>query len=70
MGVTRPLVRVIGQVYLDGVWINRELVAQGRAKHATRHSRSPTLAAAQTTAQSKSLGLWHHIRHEEARVIP
>ena len=39
--------RIIGQVYLDGEWINLAMVAQGWATHFKRYSRSGELAEAE-----------------------
>lgn len=50
--------RWIARVYVDGVDINRELVAQGAAWHYAAASSDPSLAPLQEQARSRRLGLW------------
>jgi endonuclease YncB( thermonuclease family) len=50
--------RTIGDVYLGGRWINRELVAKGHAWHYKQYSKDARLAEAQRIAQKKRVALW------------
>jgi endonuclease YncB( thermonuclease family) len=50
--------RIIGQVYLDGEWINLSMVAKGWARQFKRYSRSQGLAVAQTEAAARGCGMW------------
>lgn len=50
--------RVIGKVYLDGRYINKEMIEEGWAWHYTEYSHSPEMAEAQVYAKSHKLGLW------------
>ena len=50
--------RIIGQVYLDGEWINLTMVARGWARQFRRYSRSHELAEAQTASRRHGLGRW------------
>lgn len=50
--------RWIGQVSVDGVDVNRQMVATGNAWHYTAYSNDSSLAQAQQQAQSQQLGLW------------
>lgn len=70
--------RYLGDVFVDGEWVNRELVREGYAWHYKEYSKSPLLAEAEVGAKSKSTGLWSHtdqiepwvFRHSEANVKP
>jgi endonuclease YncB( thermonuclease family) len=50
--------RIIGQLYLREMWINRELVARGWAWQFKRYSRSKELGIAESKAQRAARGLW------------
>lgn len=50
--------RVLGHVFLDGHWINRQLIADGWAWHYRHFSGDAELAATQTDAAAKQVGLW------------
>jgi micrococcal nuclease len=50
--------RVIGKVYLNGRYINKEMVQEGWAWHYTKYSKSSEMASAQLHAQKYKLGLW------------
>lgn len=50
--------RILGQVFVDGQWINRQLVADGMAWHFIRYNKSPLLAAAELEAREAKRGLW------------
>ncbi|PQO33019.1 thermonuclease family protein [Blastopirellula marina] len=50
--------RILGQIYLDGQWINRQLIADGWAWHYRHFSGDAELAETQTAASTKKVGLW------------
>lgn len=50
--------RILGQVYLDGQWINRQMIADGWAWHYRHFSGDQELAQAQADAAAKQVGLW------------
>lgn len=50
--------RIVGQVYLQDVWVNKELVANGNAWVEPRYSRTPELKALQKKAQANQIGIW------------
>ena len=50
--------RWIGHLSMNGVDVNRQMVATGNAWHYGDYSRDTSLAALQTQAQSQRLGLW------------
>ena len=51
--------RWIGEVYsADGQYINGRMISDGYAWHYTKYSKSAPLAAAESTAKRKKLGLW------------
>ncbi len=50
--------RILGQVYLEGQWINRQLIADGWAWHYRHFSGDAELAKTQTDAEAKHVGLW------------
>jgi endonuclease YncB( thermonuclease family) len=50
--------RWIARLYVDGLDVNRELVAQGAAWHYAAASSDPSLDDLQRQAQSRQLGLW------------
>jgi len=50
--------RVIGKVYLNGRYINKEMIEEGWAWHYTDYSHSPEMAEAQECAKNHKLGLW------------
>ena len=50
--------RILGDVYLDGAWINEDLVAEGWAWHFKRYSSDKDLAAAEVSARAKKVGVW------------
>ncbi len=50
--------RWIARVMVDGIDVNRQLVATGNAWHYAAYSNDQTLAAVQAQAQSQQQGLW------------
>lgn len=50
--------RILGDVYLGGRWINKELVEEGWAWHYKQYSTSPILAQAEAEARAQKRGLW------------
>ncbi|MGE0608115.1 MAG: thermonuclease family protein [Pirellulales bacterium] len=50
--------QVVGHVYRDGKWINRQLVQQGWAWHFKYRNNSRKLAEAEIEARQGGLGLW------------
>lgn len=50
--------RILGNIYLDGRWVNKEMVAEGWAWHYRSLSSNQELAKAQTEAKDAKRGLW------------
>jgi endonuclease YncB( thermonuclease family) len=50
--------RWIGAVTVDGLDVNRQMIATGNAWHYTEFSNDPTLAALQEQARTQKVGLW------------
>ena len=50
--------RIIGKVYLNGRYINKEMIEEGWAWHYTEYSHSQEMADAQEYAKKNKLGLW------------
>ncbi len=50
--------RIIGKVYLNGRYINQEMVKEGYAWHYPQYSNSKELAQIQLNTKKKKLGLW------------
>jgi endonuclease YncB( thermonuclease family) len=50
--------RVLGSVYIDDRYINRELVDEGWAWHYRQHTDEGALASAELSAKSAGRGLW------------
>lgn len=50
--------RWIAQLSVDGVDVNRQMVASGNAWNYAAYSKDPSLAEAQKQAQAQKLGLW------------
>jgi endonuclease YncB( thermonuclease family) len=50
--------RIVGRVYVDGVDVNRELVAQGYAWVYRKYSDDAELLELEAQAKQKKLGLW------------
>jgi len=50
--------RWIGSVSVDGVDVNRQMIATGNAWHYTEFSNDATLAALQEQARTQKIGLW------------
>ncbi len=50
--------RWIGRLYVDGLDVNRQMVATGMAWHYAAYSKDSSLAALQSQAQAQRLGLW------------
>ena len=50
--------RWIGHLSVNGIDVNRQMIATGNAWHYEDYSRDPSLAAIQSQAQSQQLGLW------------
>ncbi len=53
-----PYGRLLAHVHVDGVWVNRQMVADGFAWQFGRYSHSSELAEAEHSARSTHLGLW------------
>lgn len=53
--------RIIGQVYLDDVWMNLRMVEQGWVWQFRRYSTSSTLAKAEEEARKGLLGMWRRL---------
>ena len=50
--------RWIGHLYVDGIDVNRQMVATGMAWHYADYSKDKSLATVQAQAQAQRLGLW------------
>ncbi|MBM4070790.1 MAG: nuclease [Planctomycetes bacterium] len=50
--------RILGHVYLDDKWINKELVEEGFAWHYVKYSNDKDLAKAEKDAKEGKKGLW------------
>jgi micrococcal nuclease len=50
--------RWIGHVYVNGMDVNRQMVATGNAWHYAAYSKDQSLADLQSQAQAQKLGLW------------
>lgn len=50
--------RVLGEVHIDGLNVNHEMVRLGMAWHFTRYSDNKTLAALEKEAIKNKIGLW------------
>lgn len=50
--------RLVGDLYLEGKWINEEQVSQGWAWHYVRYSDQVALARAERAARAARRGLW------------
>lgn len=50
--------RIVGDIYLDDRWINKEMIQDGWAWHYRQFSKSSELAKAETEARSAKKGLW------------
>jgi len=50
--------RWIGRLYVDGIDVNRQMIASGMAWHYADYSKDKSLAAVQAQAQSQRLGIW------------
>jgi len=50
--------RTVADLYVEGRWINLELVAEGWAWHYRQYSKDQRLADAEATARQAGLGLW------------
>lgn len=50
--------RWIGHLYVDGVDVNRQMVATGMAWHYADYSKDTSLATTQAQAQAQRVGLW------------
>lgn len=50
--------RLIAHIYLDGKWINAELVKSGHAWVYRKYSKSPALLSYETEARQLHIGLW------------
>ncbi len=70
--------RTLGHVFVDGNWVNQELVKGGFAWHYREYSKSEVLADAESQARTAHAGLWHDIepiapwdfRHREEGTAP
>lgn len=54
--------RILGDIYLDGRHINREMVEDGMAWHFKRYNQSKELADAETAARKAGRGLWKDLQ--------
>ncbi|MCZ6643404.1 MAG: thermonuclease family protein [Gammaproteobacteria bacterium] len=50
--------RIVGRVFVDGIDVNRELVAQGYAWVYRKYSKDAELLRLEAEAKQKGLGLW------------
>jgi len=50
--------RILGGIYLDGRWVNKEMVAESWAWHYKYFSSNQELAKAETAAKDAKKGLW------------
>lgn len=50
--------RWIGHLYVDGIDVNRQMVATGMAWHYAAYSKDSSLSTLQSQAQAQRLGLW------------
>ncbi len=50
--------RIVGRVFIDGIDVNRELVAQGYAWVYRKYSNDAELLSLEAEAKQKRLGLW------------
>jgi endonuclease YncB( thermonuclease family) len=50
--------RTVGEIYLDGVYLNAEMVRQGHAWAYTRYAKSTTIIERENEARKASRGLW------------
>ncbi|WP_026914889.1 thermonuclease family protein [Christiangramia portivictoriae] len=50
--------RVLGEIFIDNINVNRELVRQGLAWHYKKYSDDRTLAKLEKEAQLNKMGLW------------
>lgn len=50
--------RVVGRVYVDGMYVNAEMVARGHAWAYTRYLQDRSLAELEEQARRSKLGLW------------
>ena len=50
--------RIVGRVYVGGIDVNRELVAQGYAWVYRKYSNDAELLRLEAEAKEKGLGLW------------
>jgi len=50
--------RTVADLYVEGRWINLELVAEGWAWHYRQYSKDQRLADAEAAARQAGLGLW------------
>ena len=50
--------RIVGDIYLDSRWINKEMVEEGLAWHYRQYSKDPDIGKAEADAKSAKKGLW------------
>lgn len=50
--------RIIGDVYLNNSFVNATMIERGLAWHFVRYSDDPKLAALETEARKKGIGIW------------
>jgi endonuclease YncB( thermonuclease family) len=50
--------RIVGHVYVDGIWVNGELVKQGYAYVYARYAVSKKLYQYEANAEKNKLGIW------------
>lgn len=70
--------RILGQLFVDDRWINKEMVAEGWAWHYKQYSSDDDLAGAEVAARKAKLGLWSDpkpvppwdFRHNPSAVAP
>ena len=51
--------RILGKVYLDKTWINKQLIEEGHAWYYDPDQDAPELKDVAAPARAKRLGLWH-----------
>ena len=50
--------RIVGEVFVDGLHVNLEMVRRGHAWAYTRYARTPEVAELENAARAEGLGLW------------
>jgi endonuclease YncB( thermonuclease family) len=50
--------RILGHVYVSGLWVNREMIRKGMAWHYEYFNKDPRLANSEIFARNAGIGLW------------